>query len=353
MGLFSRFESKAEDVIEDSGSSGRGGIEPVKLAKRACKEMEREKMVGVGHEYAPTLYNILVSTADDERMSGYYPTLAGEIETYLQSSAGQANLTFDCPPLVRFIVDEGLKRGKFDIIAESVSPAIIEELRHEEMVHYGIEKEPAPAQPAGAYSGYYADSMDPFAPSTVPPQQAYNDFAAPAPAPAPTYEPEPEPEPAPAYEPQPAPTPAVAPAAAGGAVAGAAASAAARTYPPVETPGEAAERQAATVDHTVILGASQPQRPRATLTNRNTGARHELASDRITLGREATCDVTILDPSVSRRHAEILHSDSGWLVRDTGSTNGTSVNGTMTTQARIYDGDVLDLGKTQLVFREG
>ena len=121
----------------------------------------------------------------------------------------------------------------------------------------------------------------------------------------------------------------------------------------METPGEAAERQAAAVDHTVILGASQPQRPRATLTNRNTGARHELASDRITLGREATCDVTILDPSVSRRHAEILHSDSGWLVRDTGSTNGTSVNGTMTTQARIYDGDVLDLGKTQLVFREG
>ena len=139
MGFFSRFEDRAEGMIE--GSSGRGGIEPVKLAKRAAKEMEREKMVGVGHEYAPTLYNVLVSPDDDERMSGYYPSLAGEVETYLTSAADRGGLVFDCPPLVRFIVDDGLKRGKFDIIAESVSPAIISELRHEEMVHYGIEED--------------------------------------------------------------------------------------------------------------------------------------------------------------------------------------------------------------------
>ena len=37
MGFFSRFEDRAEGMIE--GSSGRGGIEPVKLAKRAAKEM--------------------------------------------------------------------------------------------------------------------------------------------------------------------------------------------------------------------------------------------------------------------------------------------------------------------------
>ena len=139
MGIFSRFENKAEDVIEGSGGRGRGGIEPVKLAKRACKEMEHEKMIGVGHEYAPTLYNILVSPEDDAAMSGYYPSLAGEIETYLTGQGAQRGLVFDCPPLARFIVDDGLRRGKFDIIAESVSPAIIAELRHEEMVRYGIE----------------------------------------------------------------------------------------------------------------------------------------------------------------------------------------------------------------------
>lgn len=53
MGIFSRFENKAEDVIEGSGGRGRGGIEPVKLAKRACKEMEHEKMIGVGTSMRP------------------------------------------------------------------------------------------------------------------------------------------------------------------------------------------------------------------------------------------------------------------------------------------------------------
>ena len=207
MGFFSRFEDRAEGMIE--GSSGRGGIEPVKLAKRAAKEMEREKMVGVGHEYAPTLYNVLVSPDDDERMSGYYPSLAGEVETYLTSAADRGGLVFDCPPLVRFIVDDGLKRGKFDIIAESVSPAIISELRHEEMVHYGIEED---IPMANSYS--YEDSPRGYEEPAAYEQSSYgqDSYGQPAYDARPlTPEPEPEPyrreEPA-AYEPHPAAEPA-------------------------------------------------------------------------------------------------------------------------------------------------
>lgn len=322
MGLFSRFESKAEDLVEGSVASARGGIEPVKLAKRACKAMEREKMVGVGHEYAPTLYNVLVSPEDDARMGGYYPSLAGEVETYLTSRAEQTGLTFDCPPLVRFIVDEGLKRGKFDIIAESVSPAIIEELRHEEMVHYGIE---APA--AGESYGYddygYNESS-----------QSYGAFEPEPYEPLP-YEPEPA-EPA-AFDPEPF--------AAAAAAAAPAAAAAARNYPPVEDP--------AADGRTVILDQVQEETPHATLVDRRSGACFEVSSARATIGRESSCDVVVLDPSVSRHHAELLYADGGWLVRDTGSTNGTSVNGAPATQSRVYDGDVIDLGKTQLEFQEG
>ena len=330
MGLFSRFESKAEDIVE--GSGGRGGIEPVKLAKRACKEMEREKMVGVGHEYAPTLYNVLVSATDDASMNGYYPSLAGEIETYLTSSAQQRGLTFDCPPLVRFIVDDALKRGRFDIIAESVSPAIVEELRHEEMVRYGLEQdEPAapPPSQASSYTGYH-DSFD----AAFEPSDSYSGYGALGDE-APTRE-QPAPEPAPAYVPEPTPEPTP--------VVPAAAAEQARAYPPTVAGG--AER-------TVMLGATPAAQPRATLVNRATGEEFALGASRTVIGRESSCDVTIVDPSVSRRHAELLHSDSGWLVRDTGSTNGTSVNGSTTTQARLFDGDVLALGKTTLEFREG
>lgn len=336
MGLFSRFESKAEDVIEGgAGASSRGGIEPVKLAKRAYKEMEREKMVGVGHEYAPTLYNVLVSFEDDRAMSGYYPSLAGEIETYLQSRASQSGLVFDCQPLVRFIVDEGLKRGKFDIIAESVSPAIIAELRHEEMVHYGLE-EPEPQEDYGwqpEQDAYEQPYDEPYGQSQPYAEPAYD-------KPAPYEEPD--------HHAAGAAQEFAAAAGAAGAAAGAAAGVAERTYPPTEPPRP--DQPMGAAERTVMI--DNVHVPQGKLVNAATGEAFTLSTERTVIGREQDCDVIILDPSVSRRHAEILHSESGWLVRDTGSTNGTKINGVATTQSRIYNGDVLDLGKTKLEFQE-
>lgn len=317
MGIFSRFENKAEDVIEGSGGRGRGGIEPVKLAKRACKEMEHEKMIGVGHEYAPTLYNILVSPEDDAAMSGYYPSLAGEIETYLTGQGAQRGLVFDCPPLVRFIVDDGLRRGKFDVIAESVSPAIIAELRHEEMVRYGIEQDygsfdfdrsphDAPPQQAAYQDDYQADFPSGYEDDSV--EVSFGDEPVAAAAPAPVANPPAE---------------------------------------PVVNPADAEQR-------TVMLNepVAAPQ-PRGALYDLKSQRLYHLRDDRTVVGRETSCDVILADPSVSRRHAEVLHNEAGWLIRDTGSTNGMIVNGVATTQSRIYDGDIIDLGTTQLEFQEG
>lgn len=316
------------------GSSGRGGIEPVKLAKRAAREMEREKMVSVGHEYAPTLYNVLVSPDDDERMSGYYPSLAGEVETYLTSAADRGGLVFDCPPLVRFIVDDGLKRGKFDIIAESVSPAIISELRHEEMVHYGIEED---IPMANSYS--YEDSPRGYEEPAAYEQPSYGQDSYEQPA----YDASPrasEPEPYRHEEPA--------------AYGQRTAAEPARVYPPTNAPEPEpyAPPQAAediNSERTTVIAAPQPH---AALFNYTTQQHTVLAKERTTIGREKGCDVVIPDPSVSRRHAEILHNESGWLIRDTGSTNGLSVNGVATAQARVYNGDVINLGRTKLEFQE-
>ena len=140
MGIFSKFEGKMEDTFEGTADKMFDApISPVQIAKKAEKQMRREKMVGAGKQYAPTLYTVLVNPDDDRRLFGYYPTLAGETETYLAAKASEQGLTMDGQPLVRFIVDEGLKHGKFDVIAEAVAAPIISQLRNEEMERYAVE----------------------------------------------------------------------------------------------------------------------------------------------------------------------------------------------------------------------
>jgi hypothetical protein len=46
-----------------------------------------------------------------------------------------------------------------------------------------------------------------------------------------------------------------------------------------------------------------------------------------TIGRDAACDLLIEDTSVSRWHARLDRDADRWLLADTGSTNGTRVNG--------------------------
>src|SRR5882762_8716520 len=49
-----------------------------------------------------------------------------------------------------------------------------------------------------------------------------------------------------------------------------------------------------------------------------------------TIGRSQDCDLIVLASSVSREHAELTQVDSGWVVRDLGSRNGSFVNAVRT-----------------------
>jgi hypothetical protein len=73
----------------------------------------------------------------------------------------------------------------------------------------------------------------------------------------------------------------------------------------------------------------------------------------ITIGRALDNEVVLDSNDVSRHHVRI--EPAGTLLRliDLGSTNGTRVNGRRVSEHLLRDGDLVELGSTQLLFRVG
>ena len=70
------------------------------------------------------------------------------------------------------------------------------------------------------------------------------------------------------------------------------------------------------------------------------------------VGRELSCTVPILDPSVSRRHAELRVTASGTVeVHDLTSRNGTWVNGVRVQRATVVPGDTLAFATVAFTLR--
>ena len=70
------------------------------------------------------------------------------------------------------------------------------------------------------------------------------------------------------------------------------------------------------------------------------------------LGRVQDAIVWIVDPAVSRRHAQIVVDGRGATLEDLGSKNGTRLKGIRITGAvSIEDGDEIELGGTKMIFR--
>ena len=67
----------------------------------------------------------------------------------------------------------------------------------------------------------------------------------------------------------------------------------------------------------------------------------------VRVGRAEDCDLRFdaaKDPKVSGHHAEFLYEDGCWFVVDTGSTNGTLIDGQRVSKARLRQGEEVQLG---------
>ena len=72
--------------------------------------------------------------------------------------------------------------------------------------------------------------------------------------------------------------------------------------------------------------------------------RELLLVERLVVGRDPACDISVDDGLLSRRHAEFIAAPAAVTVRDLGSRNGIFVNGTRRAEQSLKPGDVVQIG---------
>ena len=90
------------------------------------------------------------------------------------------------------------------------------------------------------------------------------------------------------------------------------------------------------------------------LTVRDEGvARRHVFEQQAVVGRDPDCDISLTSRSVSRRHALVEKTPNGWVLRDLGSANGTSVDGARVNEAPLVAGTAVRFGEVDAVFEIG
>ena len=76
-----------------------------------------------------------------------------------------------------------------------------------------------------------------------------------------------------------------------------------------------------------------------------------IAESGASIGRDSGCEVQLMLPEVSKRHAFLQLIPLGWCIRDLDSRNGLFVNGAKVRESLLKDGDRLAIGPYILIFQ--
>src|SRR6185312_3605721 len=80
------------------------------------------------------------------------------------------------------------------------------------------------------------------------------------------------------------------------------------------------------------------------LTGPQAGRSFQLTKMTVTVGRDPGNDIVLTDPSVSRTHARILYTQSGWSIEKLTNNNTVTVNQRSVQQSTIRYNDNIGLG---------
>jgi len=72
----------------------------------------------------------------------------------------------------------------------------------------------------------------------------------------------------------------------------------------------------------------------------------------ITVGRDASCEISDPNPRLSRRHAEFAQVGAAVVVRDLNSRNGVHVSGVKVKEAQLLNGDQITIANLRIVYQD-
>jgi uncharacterized protein YkwD len=84
--------------------------------------------------------------------------------------------------------------------------------------------------------------------------------------------------------------------------------------------------------------------PSLVLISEGKETRYALAGGAVVVGRSSEAGIQVSEARASREHFRLEPTERGWVVRDLGSSNGTSVNGYFVSRALLAPGDVIEVG---------
>lgn len=68
-------------------------------------------------------------------------------------------------------------------------------------------------------------------------------------------------------------------------------------------------------------------------------------------GRDSSCDISINDTNLSRFHFNITYINNNYIIADLGSKNGTYINGNKINSKILFNGDIITVGHSKLLFK--
>jgi hypothetical protein len=298
MGLFDNFENRLEGIVNGVFVRAvKGDLKPVDVASALQRLLASEATtLSGGRRLAPNEFTVMLSKHDYDRLAPYSKTLNAEIIPSLREHAAAYALVFNGPISIAYVLDEELPSGKFSATAETRANV---------------------SSFAGASGGPRSDVIT--GPTSVPSSASSATPAASSSATPPTAA-----TPADAsdeHEPLAVPRMTTTPALS-------------------ETPQPTPPRTAAASPHLALVLEVN-------------GVRHPLVPPGFSIGRGSEADLRVSDPSISRKHAQIIvegiPGDLQIKIVDLGSRNGIIVNGEKVLEAQLTRGSRIEIGSTRML----